>query len=525
MGVSRSVKDQWPMSSEPPAAPVAADPGPLTELIAAAADADPSHAAIVYGGDRLTYGELADQVARLAHGLGARGVEPGDPVALVMRDTPRFVISLLALATVRAVAVPLNPHFKENELGFCLRECGVSHVIADGDKVALCRRLMSESQAAVGIIAADHAGGGADALESLIADHTPVPLGGADADDDLVFQYSAGCTGGPKRVPRTQGQLRFEADSLVARLGLTPADVVFSTIPLFHSYGMGTCMLAALRGGATLVILEHAHPFVLQRDHALEVLERERVTVFPAVPFMFRLLAEAPRGGDLSALRLCLSAASALPRPTFEAFAQRFRIPIRQLYGCTEAGAVTANVDDDPWTTWRSVGRPLDGAEVTVLDSAGEPAATGHIGEIVVRSPAMTRGYANLEALNRDAFGGGQFLTNDRGRLDEDGRLYITGRRQLLIDVKGDKVDPVEVQDVLAVHPRVREVVVVGVDTGAEGEDIVKAVVVPDGDCQARELIRFARERLSNYKAPQMIEFRDEIPKTASGEVLRKYLV
>ena len=179
---------------------------------------------------------------------------------------------------------------------------------------------------------------------------------GAGPDDDAVFQYSAGCTGGPKRVPRTQGQLRAEADSLVATLGLTPADVLLSTIPLFHSYGMGCCMLAALRSGATLVLLEDAHPFVLQRDHALEVLERERVTVFPAVPFILRMLAEAPGSGDLSALRLCFSAAAALPRSTFDAFDQRFGIPIRQLYGFTEAGAVSANLDEDPWTTWRSVG-------------------------------------------------------------------------------------------------------------------------------------------------------------------------
>jgi long-chain acyl-CoA synthetase len=284
-------------------------------------------------------------------------------------------------------------------------------------------------------------------------------------------------------------------------------------------------MLAALRSGATLTILEDAHPFVLQRDNALAVLERERATVFPAVPFVLRLLAEAPGRGDLSSLRLCFSAAAALPRPTFEAFAQRFGVPVRQLYGSTETGAVAANLDEDPWTTWRSVGRPLDGVEVAVLDAAGEPATDGRIGELAVRSPAMTGGYAGLPHLNRRLFAGGWFLTNDRGRVDDDGRVYIAGRKQLLIDVKGDKVDPVEVEDVLAVHPKVHEVVVVGVESGAEGEDLIKAVVVPDGACQARELIRFARDRLSNYKVPQMIEFRDEIPRSASGDVLRKYLI
>jgi long-chain acyl-CoA synthetase len=499
--------------------------GTLAELLAPAVGDAGGHAAIVHGEERIGYAELAERVARLAGGLSARGVGPGDPVALVMRDTPAFVISFLAVTGLRATVVPLNPHYKAAELGFCLRDCGVRAVIADADKAALCRDLVSAEDRKVEVISAGDAGPGALTLDSLIGGHDAPELDGAAPDDHAVFQYSAGCTGGPKRVPRTQGQLRFEADSLVATLGISSADVLLSALPLFHSYGMGSCMLAALRGGATLVILADAHPFVLQRDRALEVLERERVTVFPAVPFILKLLAEAPGSGDLSALRLCFSAAAALPRPIFDGFAQRFKVPIRQLYGFTEAGAVTANVDDDPWTTWRSVGRPLEGVEVEVLGADGAPLGAGHLGEIAVRSPALMRGYAGLEALNSTVFQGETFLTNDRGRLDEDGRLYITGRKQVLIDVKGDKVDPIEVEDVLAVHPRVREVVVVGVQSGAQGEDIVKAVVVPDGACQERELIRFARERLSNYKAPQMVEFREEIPKSPSGEVLRKYLV
>jgi long-chain acyl-CoA synthetase len=499
--------------------------GPLAQMLAAAAEDHADHAAIVHGDERIGHAELAERVARLAHGLAARGVRRGDPVALVMRDTPAFVTGFLAVTALRAVVVPLNPHYKEAELSFCLRDCGVRAVLADADKAPLCRELLAGWGEAVEVIAAGDDRPGAVTVESLIADHAAIALEAAVADDAAVLQYSAGCTGGAKQVPRTQGQLRAEADSLVATLGLSSADVVLSTIPLFHSYGMGSCMLAALRGGATLVLLENAHPFVLQRDHALAVCEREAVTVFPAVPFILKLLAEAPGSGDLSALRLCFSAAAALPRPIFDAFHQRFGVPIRQLYGFTEAGAVTANVDEDPWTTWRSVGRALEGVHVEVFDDAGEPAGAGHIGEIAVRSPALTRGYAGLDDLNRSVFRDSYFLTNDRGRLDEEGRLYITGRKRMLIDVKGDKVDPVEVEDVLAVHPKVREVVVVGVDSGAQGEDIIKAVVVPDGACQERELIRFARERLSNYKAPQMVEFREEIPRSPSGEVLRKYLV
>jgi long-chain acyl-CoA synthetase len=524
MSTHRSVQERSPADDGRPERATTAS-GALTELLETAAESLGGHTALVCGDERVSYDELAERVARLAHGLAGLGVSPGDRVALVMRDTPAFVVSFLAVAGLQARVVPLNPHFKEAELAFCLRDCGVRAVIADGDKAGLCRDLVSAWDASVEIIAAGEAGPGAPTVEGLIAASSAMSFESARPDEDVVLQYSAGCTGGAKQVPRTHAQLRAEADSLVATLGLTSSDVLMSTIPLFHSYGMGTCMLASLAGGVTHVILEDAHPFVLRRDHALAVAAREQVTVLPAVPFILRLLADAPGAGDLSGVRLCFSAAAALPRPTFDVFLDRFGVPIRQLYGSTEAGAVTANVDDDPAATWRSVGRPLAGVEIEVLDQDGAPAETGHIGEVAVRSPAVTRGYTGLDDLNRTMFRDGTFLTNDRGRLDEEGRLHLTGRKRVLIDVKGDKVDPVEVEDVLAVHPKVSEVVVVGVDTGVQGEDIIKAVIVPDGACEERELIRFARERLSNYKTPQMVEFREDIPKSPSGEVLRKYLV
>jgi long-chain acyl-CoA synthetase len=516
----RSVKDRSPAPTAVENDPATAASGPIADMLVAAADVAPDQVAVVCGDERVGYAALADRVARLGQGLAARGVGPGEPVALVMRDGAPFVTSFFAATALGAVVVPLNPQFKQAELSFCFRECGVRAVICDTDKASMCRGIVSGWDESVDVITADR-----DGIDALIDEHPPLPFAPVDPDGDAVFQYSAGSTGGPKRVPRTQRQLRDEADSLAATIGMTSADVLLSTIPLFHSYGMGTCMLAAVRGAATLVILQEPHPFLLQRDHALSVLERERVTILPTVPFIVRLLAEAPGTADLSALRHCFSAANALPRQTFEAFARKFGMPVRQLYGCTEAGAVSANLDDDPWGTAGSVGRPLTGVEIEILDDDGRPVEDDHIGEIAIRSRAMTRGYAGLDELNRRAFRDGYFRTGDRGRLDGDGRLYITGREKLLIDVKGDKVDPIEVEDVLAVHPRVREVVVVGVDSAEEGENIVKAVVVPEGDCEVRELIRFARERLANYKAPQMVEFREEIPRSQAGEVLRKYLV
>jgi long-chain acyl-CoA synthetase len=471
---------------------------------------------LVHGDQRIGWAEVRERADRLAQGLASTGLGQGDPVALVLPNVPDFVLAFFAVARLGGVVVPLNPQFKEAELDFHFREAGVRAVVADEQTLGTCRGIVADWDDEVQIVSA---------LDRLIDDH---PTGAEDAgssDAEAVFQYSSGSTGRPKRVPRTHRHLRVEADSVVAATELGSDDVVFCTIPLFHTYGMGCCLLAAVRAGATLVLLDDAHPFILKREHVLEVLERERATVFPAVPFTFRVLAEAPGSADLSSVRLCISAANALPRSTFEAFERRFGVPIRQMYGCTEAGAVSLNLDADPRSTVTSVGRPLGGVELAIVDGDGEELEVGRNGEIVIRSPAMTAGYAGMEELNRHAFRDGGFRSGDRGRLDEAGRLFITGRQKLLIDVKGDKVDPIEVEDVLAVHPKVGEVVVVGVDSEVDGEQLIKAVVVVRRECQERELIRYCRERLADYKVPQLVEFREEIPRNPAGKVLRKYLV
>jgi long-chain acyl-CoA synthetase len=491
------------MTAPPASLPAHADPALVGSLLDRAVATVPDGAAVVAGDLRLTYAELAADVERVAAGLAARGVAPGDAVAILTLPGPPSVLALLGTLRAGAVAVPMSPASKPAEIDFCLRDSGARTVLGEGP-------------------------GGLALDEVRAAGRSAAPAPGpAGPDADALFAYSAGATGRPKRVPRTHRQLVAEARSIVAVLDLTPADTIFCALPLFHAYGLGCCLLAALRSGATMLFAgEERRPFALDRTRVLGLLEHAGVTVFPAVPFHLRVLADAPGGADLSGLRICLSAGNALPRPTWHAFESAFGVPPRQMYGCTEAGAVTVNLDGDPRATAGSVGRPLEGVEVAVVDASGDPVEPGRLGEITIRSAAMTRGYAGAGAeVNAAAFPGGAFLTGDRGRLDADGRLWLTGRRKRLIDVRGDKVDPVEVEDVLAVHPRVRDVVVVGAQSTVEGEELIKAVVVADGPCAARELVRFCRERLADHKAPRIVEFRDEIPRSPLGEVERKYLV
>lgn len=494
------------------------------QLLYKQAEAHPEQTALVYREERIGYAELVDRIERIAAGLAQRGVGPGDAVGLALRDDPWFVTCFHAIAALGARIVPVNPAFKQPELEFCFRAAGVRAVISDERTAGVCERIVAGFDRPAEVINASAAHDQSPTLDGLLESGSPERLPARQPEEIFVYQYSSGSTGRPKLVPRTHGQCAAEA-ALYGELGMSTEDTILSAVPLFHTYGMGACIFGGAVSGATVVILEDPHPFLLRRHRALELIEAERVTVFPGVPFNFRLMAEAPAGGDLSSLRLCFSAGTALPRSSFEAFGERFGVLVRQLYGSTETGIISANMSDDPVATFESVGAPLGEAEIQIVDDEGESMPVGELGEVTVRSPAATGGYAEMDEPNRQAFRDGWYFTGDLGRLDEDGMLYLAGRKKLLIEIGGYKVDPIEVQDVVEAHPSVEEAIVVGVPGKVEGEEAIKAVAVTSEDCDERELIAFCRERLANFKVPQVVEFRDEIPKSPLGKILRKYLV
>ena len=497
----------------------------LTDDLYAHADARPDHEAMVHGDERVTWAEFADRVDRLAHGLTAIGIGPGDPVALLLANSPVFVVSFMAVGAIGAIVVPMNPLFKADELEYSFRNSGVRAVIADEGSIAVCEPIAERLGDGVRLISTGPARDGVLAFDRLAEDHTGPRLPARAPDEDVVYMYSSGSTGRPKRVPRTHGQLWAEADSYMVAMDITPDDRLFCAIPLFHTYGMGNCLTTMVRTGSTLVIMEEPNPFILHRERALRLLERERATLFPGVPFNFRLLGDLDASADLSALRLSYSAGTALPRSAFDAFLERYGVAVRQLYGSTETGVMTMNVDPDPVATAASVGTPGRGLRAKVVDDDGASLPPGEQGEIAVSGPAIARGYADDEEQSRAAFHDGHYYTGDLGHIDAEGRVFITGRKKLFIEVAGHKVDPVEVEDVLVEHPKVREAVVVGVQGRAEGDEIVKAAIVAVDGCEQRELIAFCRDRLANFKVPQIVEFREEIPKSPLGKILRKYLI
>ncbi len=496
----------------------------LLELLYRHADAEPDRTAVVYREERLSFAALIERIERLASGLAGRGIGAGDAVGLVLRDDPWFLASFYAVSALGAKVVPANPAFKQAELEFWFRSTGVKAVISDERTAGVCERIVAGFDYPVQVIGSGAGHGSSVTLASLVEEGSAERLAPRAPEEPLVGQFSSGSTGRPKRLDRTNAQCIAEAESYLA-LGMSAEDKILAAVPLFHTWGMGACIFGSAISGATLVILEDPHPFLLKRHRALELIEGEGITIFPGVPFNYRLMAESPADADLSSLRLCFTAGMAMPRETFEAFGERFGVLVRQLYGSTETGMIAANLSADPVSTFESVGTPVQGVELEIVDDDGEPLAENEIGEVTVKSPAMTEGYGDLPELNEIAFRGGRYFTGDLGRIDADGMLFIEGRKKLLIETGGFKIDPIEVEAVLNSHPAVTESVVVGVNTDIAGEQRVKAVVVGSGDPDQREIVAFCRERLANFKVPQEVEFRDEIPKSPLGKVLRKYLV
>lgn len=464
---------------------------------------------------------------------------PGNCIAVILPNCPEFVFSFYAIAQLNATIIPLNHLFKEEELSYCIEDSQVKAIITDYKRLEICQRAIAKLNLEIEIIVVDRVTSQTHFFYDLVTKGANNVTNQSDTvlDGNFLYQYSSGSTGKPKRVCRTQDNLYHEAKNFTQTTQITSKDKILCAVPLYHAHGLGNCLLAATCNGATLVILEPVLqkdgtptevPFVFRRPRILELIKTEKITVFPGVPYIFNTMAETPadQSVDLSSLRLCFSAGNFLSEEIFDKFLARFNLPIRQLYGCTEAGTVAINSEIYPVQTLTSVGFPLKNVEIKIIDEAENELPNGIIGEIAIKTLSLTSGYVNQFELNQQSFKNGYFLTGDIGKKDDAGRLYLTGRKKLLIDTGGRKVDSLEIEEILMKHPKIQEAVVVGVKGGYAGE-LIKAVLVKKSQepCENSEIISFCKMQMAEYKIPKIIEFRPEIPKSTLGKVLRKELV
>ncbi|HHT9130786.1 MAG TPA: class I adenylate-forming enzyme family protein, partial [Candidatus Brocadiaceae bacterium] len=321
-------------------------------------DMYPHKTAIIDGNKRITYSELNDYISRLAGWLISRGVQRGDRVVLLLQNSLEFVISFFAVAKIGAIAVPLNVQYKEQELTGYLRDSNPKVVIALSHIIPLIKEVISvTNNKEFDIIGVPDGKNESFSFMHVIKENSPFnETMDLLPENDVLCQYSSGSTGRPKRIIRTHSNLVSEADNFSSTVNVTSNDKILCVVPLFHAHGFGNCMLASIYAGATLVILED-----FNRRRVLKTIQDEQISVLPGVPFMFSILAETSLKEDirLSSLRLCFSAGAPLSHETFQKFLKKYGVPIRQLYGSTETGSVSINLDKNISNTADSVGLPM----------------------------------------------------------------------------------------------------------------------------------------------------------------------
>lgn len=475
-----------------------------------------SRVAIREGDREITFRDLLRWSQALSRIIEPILLEPGQRVALLLPNSAAFVAAFFAIARLGGVVAPLSTQYRSQELVYYLNDLDTVAALTDSRFVeqltAILPRL-KRAPALVEVLLGQDArllqpgsGGGRPVLT---ADSAP-----------LIQQYTSGSTGAPKRVVRTHSALHLELEALRTTFETDEADRFLGVAPFSHVNGLVRTMMSAMYAGATLYPVAE-----FKRREILDLIMRERITFLGAVPQVFSILSQTPMRGnvDLSALRIVFSSSAPLLPADNRRFHARYGIVVRQLYGSTETGSISFNRDPAPESCIESVGTPIEGVRVEVLDEKGQALPPGVEGELAIASPFAASGYVDNEAATRESFRAGAYFSGDLGTKDARGYVTITGRMKLMINRGGFKVNPYEVEAAIKEHPKVVDVAVFGARS-SQGDDLVCAAIVSTEACTTEEILAHCRERIADYKIPARIEFRDTLPKSATGKILRTQL-
>jgi long-chain acyl-CoA synthetase len=498
----------------------------LAAILAESASRHPHKDALLFGETQVTYAELWTEARRYAAVLRDRGIGPGDRVALLMPNVPDFPRVYYAALSLGAVVVPVHALLVGREIAYVLADSGAKLLIAGAPLLEQA----SAGAAEAGVALLSTMGGDeVDRLDVLAASAEPVDsYVQREPEDAAVILYTSGTTGSPKGAVLTH--LNMTMNAMIAAgfvIDLQTDDVLLACLPLFHSFGQTCVMNAGLFAGATLVLLPR-----FDGAGALDLMIRTGVTVFEGVPTMYIALLAAAREDDRRpSLRVALAGGASLPVAVIDKFRDVFASEIYEGYGLSETSPVATFNQKDFGRKPGTVGRAIWGTDARI--AAPDPQdrieflGVGEIGEVVLRGHHVFAGYLNNPVATAAVLVDGWFRTGDLGTVDEDGFISIVDRTKDLIIRGGYNVYPREVEEVLATHPGVAQVAVVGFADDLHGEEICAVVVrTPEGtELDSASLIEWSKDRLGRHKYPRRVEFADSLPMGPSGKILKREIV
>jgi long-chain acyl-CoA synthetase len=487
----------------------------LASIVSESAERSPDALAVRLGEAELSYAGLDDRSARLAALLHAKGVEAGDRVGVMLPNVPEFPVAYYGVLRAGAIVVPMNVLLKRREIAFYLEDSGAKLLLA-------WHGFAAEAEAGAADAAAELVEVEPAALAATLAELEPAPNHAeTDGDDTAVILYTSGTTGKPKGAELTHANLGRNAEvSSRTTCEISAGDVVLGSLPLFHSFGQTVAMNASLSVGACLTLVPKFDP-----GEALATIERDRVTHFYGVPTMFGALLHHPERErfDASTLRTCITGGASMPVEVLRGFEDAFGAVVLEGYGLSETSPVACSNHPDRERKAGSIGTPIEGVEMQVVDEDDKPVAQGEVGEIVIRGHNIMKGYWQRPEATAEAMRGGWFHSGDMARTDEDGYFFIVDRKKDLIIRGGYNVYPREVEEVLYEHPKIREAAVVGVPHDEWGEEIGAAVVLmEDEELSPEEVSAYVKERIAAYKYPRVVWFLDDLPKGPTGKILKR---
>ncbi len=551
-------------------------PVPVHQLLLDAAAKYPDRPALIFGGvveplgnrlmdTTMSYRELLRLTQKFAAALQGLGVERGDRVAVHMPNCPQFIMAYYAASMVGAIMVPCNPQYVPREMKHQLSDSGAKVVVTLSLIYPVIRAVRSETQVEHVVVANikeyfpgvlrllftlaveekeghfQDISGDANTywFQDLLAQAPDRPRPVELAPEDIgVLMYTGGTTGISKGAQLTHRNL--VANAIQTRWWMPDSregeEVMMTAVPLYHSYGMTVCMNQTIYIGGTMILIPN--PRVL--EHVLKSIAKHRPSFFPGVPAIYVGVSNHPRIGqyDLSSIRGCISGAAPLPPEVQENFERLTGGKLVEGYGLSEATPVThcnpiyGKRKEGSW-----IGLPFPDTDAVIMDleTGEERLGVGEIGELCIQGPQVMNGYWNMPTetgnslRKHEALGPGPWLhTGDAARMDEDGFFQIVDRKKdMILGTSGFNIYPREVEDVLYEHPKVMEAAVVGIPAGTEKGERVKAYVVlkPGQVATEDEIVEFCRQNLAYYKVPKYVEFRDELPKSTVGKVLRRALL
>lgn len=519
----------------------------LVHALRKAAAEVPDRTFLAYFDGRLGYREVDELSDSVAGYLAARGLERGDRVAILLQNSPHFLLALLGAWKAGATVVPVNPMYKAGE---------VTHVLRDGEVAALIcsdrawesylRETAADSPVRIvltgceldfqtrddaRVLAFERLPQAADAedLTAVARAGLKAPEGRDPGPSDIaLISYTSGTSGAPKGATNTHANLMYNAERQRTGLELPDAPVYFALAPLFHITGM-VCQLGACLNSAGTLVLAYRFEAGVVLDAFAE--HGPHYTVGPSTAFMALAAHPDVTRDHFASFRMISSGGAPLPPALVEKFRAAFGPYIRNGYGLTECTAPCASVPPtleapvDPVSGTLAVGLPGPDTVVRIVDDQGAEVPFGEQGEIVVRGPQVVPGYWRRPDATAETFPDGELRTGDIGFMDEQGWLYVVDRKKDMINASGFKVWPREVEDVLYTHPAVREAAVVGVPDGYRGETVKAYISLrPGADTDPDELAVYCKERLAAYKYPRQVEILSDLPKTATGKILRREL-